>query len=222
GPGRLVVSTIRSLSATVLALEFGGLEQPLELTRRHPLFSETRRDWVAAEELAIGEWVRTRAGSLELEGVSAVPGVHQVFNLEVDSTHAYFVSLGQVLCHNAGANSCQRGGPATDDAASGTSSRPSASSADAPRGGETAATKAGRQAHKDWDPGEGFEKEVRLPSGKRADAVNAETRTVKELKPDNPRAVRGGEKRVEGYRKELEETTGESWTGTVETYKRDQ
>jgi hypothetical protein len=87
-------------------------------------------------------------------------------------------------------------------------------------GGETAATKAGRQAHKDWNAGEGFEKEVRLPSGKRADAVNWEARTVKELKPDTPRAVRRGEKQVEGYRRELEEMTGESWTGTVETYKR--
>jgi hypothetical protein len=50
------------------------------------------------------------------------------------------------------------------------------------------------------------------------DAVNRETRDVKELKPDNPRAVRRGERQVEGYRKELEETTGKPWTGKVETY----
>ncbi|MEW6747783.1 MAG: hypothetical protein AB1486_34075 [Planctomycetota bacterium] len=78
----------------------------------------------------------------------------------------------------------------------------------------------GRQAHKDYDPGPGYEKEVTLPSGKRADAVNAETRDVRELKPDNPRAVKRGEKQVEGYRKELGETTGEKWTSGVDTYKR--
>ena len=53
-----------------------------------------------------------------------------------------------------------------------------------------------------------------------ADAVNWEKRDVKELKPDNPRAVRRGEKQLEGYKQELEETTGEEWTGQVETYKK--
>jgi hypothetical protein len=90
----------------------------------------------------------------------------------------------------------------------------------AAKSGEPSATKAGRQAHKDWQPGEGFEKEVTLPSGKRADAVNLETKQVKELKPDNARAVKRGEKQVEGYRQEFEKEHGGDWTGSVETYKR--
>ncbi|REG29533.1 restriction endonuclease fold toxin 9 of polymorphic toxin system [Archangium gephyra] len=85
-------------------------------------------------------------------------------------------------------------------------------------GGETEATKRGRQAHTDWQPGEGYEKEVRLPSGRRADAVNAEKQDVKELKPNNPRAIKRGEKQVETYRRELEEKRGGQWTGQVETY----
>ena len=84
--------------------------------------------------------------------------------------------------------------------------------------GETAATKAGREAHKNWDPGEGFQKEVELPSGKRADAVNFKKKEVKELKPNNRRAVKRGEKQVEGYRKELQDLFPGDWTGTVETY----
>ncbi|ACR13961.1 Rhs family protein [Teredinibacter turnerae T7901] len=76
----------------------------------------------------------------------------------------------------------------------------------------------GRQMHKDYDYGPGFEKEVTLPSGKRADAVNWETREVVELKPNNPNAIRRGEKQVEGYRQELQCTTGECWTSRVETY----
>jgi hypothetical protein len=92
--------------------------------------------------------------------------------------------------------------------------------APAAKSGETAATKAGRQAHKDWQPGEGFEKEVTLPSGKRADAVNFQTKCVKELKPGNSRAVKRGQKQVERYRQELEKEYGGTWTGVVETYKR--
>lgn len=85
-------------------------------------------------------------------------------------------------------------------------------------GGETEATKRGRQAHTDWQPGEGYEKEVRLPSGRRADAVNAEKKDVKELKPNNPRAIKRGEKQVEKYRRELEDKHGGQWTGQVDTY----
>jgi RHS repeat-associated protein len=92
--------------------------------------------------------------------------------------------------------------------------------AKAAKGGETSATKAGRQAHKDWQPGEGFDKEVTLPSGKRADAVNFETKQVEELKPENPRAVKRGEKQVEQSRQELGKEHGGDWTGAVETYKR--
>jgi RHS repeat-associated protein len=86
--------------------------------------------------------------------------------------------------------------------------------------GETIFTKYGRSAHKLWDAGEGFAKEVTLKSGKRADAVNVGKRIVKELKPDNANAIRRGMAQVEAYAKELSETTGEIWKGIVETYKR--
>lgn len=76
----------------------------------------------------------------------------------------------------------------------------------------------GRQKHKEHDYGPGFEKEVTLPSGKRVDALNWETREVVELKPNNPRAIRRGEKQVEEYRQELESITDECWTCRVETY----
>jgi RHS repeat-associated protein len=76
----------------------------------------------------------------------------------------------------------------------------------------------GRQMHKDHNYGAGFDKEVTLPSGKRADAVNWKSREVVELKPNNPNAIRRGEKQVQGYRQELESTTGECWTCKVETY----
>ena len=88
------------------------------------------------------------------------------------------------------------------------------------KNGETDATKRGREEHKKWDPGEGFKKEVPLPSGKRADAVNFVEKHVKELKPDSARAVKRGKKQVEQYLKELKEQHGGDWKSSVETYKR--
>jgi RHS repeat-associated protein len=85
--------------------------------------------------------------------------------------------------------------------------------------GETAATRLGRDVHKAWDYGAGFEKEFRLPSGKRVDAINFDTRQVVELKPNNPRSIRLGEKQVGGYVDELNQAyPGEPWTGSVITY----
>lgn len=76
----------------------------------------------------------------------------------------------------------------------------------------------GQKMHKDWSYGPGFEKEVTLPNGKRADAVNFETREVVELKPNNQRAINRGEKQAASYRKELEQWKGGNWTHRVETY----
>lgn len=85
-------------------------------------------------------------------------------------------------------------------------------------GGETPAAARGRQAHKEHDYGPGFKKEDTLPSGKRPDAFNPETGEVIELKPNNARAIRRGERQVEGYRRELEDVYGRPFTGRVETY----
>ena len=81
-----------------------------------------------------------------------------------------------------------------------------------------AALRAGQKAHAQRTYPEGFEKEVALPSGKRMDAYNKETKQVRELKPANPRAVRRGEKQVREYCEECDEVFGPGHTGIVETY----
>jgi hypothetical protein len=86
-------------------------------------------------------------------------------------------------------------------------------------GGETPATAEGRNAHKNWDPGAGFQKEVRLPSGRRCDALNPETCEIKELKPENDRAKKRGQKQLEKYKQELDEQTGKDHKTSLETYK---
>ena len=62
-------------------------------------------------------------------------------------------------------------------------------------GGENAATKLGREKHKEYNPDDAYIKEFRLPSGKRADAVSFEKGDVRELKPNNSKAIRRCEKR---------------------------
>lgn len=88
-------------------------------------------------------------------------------------------------------------------------------------GGESAKAARGREAHKNYENalGEGYDFNKALPSGKRPDAVDLENRIVRELKPDNARAIRRGERQVEGYKNELEQLTGEKWTSKVDTYR---
>lgn len=87
--------------------------------------------------------------------------------------------------------------------------------------GETAYTKIGRQAHTDYNPGPEYKKEFSLPNGKRADAVDLKNGIVRELKPNNPRAIKLGEKQVQGYIDELQKHyPNKNWKGYVDTYER--
>jgi hypothetical protein len=128
------------------------------------------------------------------------------WNVEVENEHVYRVGPAGILVHNT----CptpkelfEGGGVAVKKT-----------------GGESAATINGKRAHGNYGTalGENYDTKVILPSGKKPDAVNWETREVRELKPYNARAVKRGEKQVEGYRQELQEMTGEDWTSAVDTY----
>ena len=81
-----------------------------------------------------------------------------------------------------------------------------------------AAAARGRQVHKDRQYPPGFKKEVQLPSKKRMDAYNKETKEIIELKPNNQRAIKKGEKQLEQYCKECNDVLGEGHTGSIETY----
>jgi RHS repeat-associated protein len=87
--------------------------------------------------------------------------------------------------------------------------------------GETAATAYGRLMHQTFDYGPGFEREFTLRAGGRVDAINFDTREVLELKPNNPRAIRLGERQLEGYIAKLNaQFPGDPWIGRVVTYDR--
>ena len=86
-------------------------------------------------------------------------------------------------------------------------------------GGETAATRRGREMHKTWDYGGPVQKEYSLPGVGRADAVDFVNRIVYELKPDNARAIKQGWIQLNNYASALESRFGGTWIRILETYK---
>ena len=87
--------------------------------------------------------------------------------------------------------------------------------------GENAFTQYGRQAHYNYQDamGGGYQYNIKLPSGRRPDAVDYNRRIVRELKPDNPSARRRGEKALDDYLRELEAVTGQAWKALLDVYR---
>ncbi|MCY2966216.1 MAG: polymorphic toxin-type HINT domain-containing protein, partial [Planctomycetota bacterium] len=102
GQGRIVTGTFAHSSAEVIDIEITGVEEPIGCTANHPFWSEDRQDFVQAGTLRIGENLRSESGTL-LQVTRITPRTGppvEVFNLEVDAEHVYYVSAGGVLVHN--------------------------------------------------------------------------------------------------------------------------
>ncbi|MFE9637198.1 RHS repeat-associated core domain-containing protein [Streptomyces sp. NPDC006463] len=72
-------------------------------TSHHPYWSETRRQWVDAGGLVVGEHLRRPdGGSLTVQGVRNYPYAVTTHNLTVDQVHTYYVvtQAAPVLVHN--------------------------------------------------------------------------------------------------------------------------
>ncbi len=81
----------------------------------------------------------------------------------------------------------------------------------------------GRQIHKDYklglhNPAKGLFKEFTGIKGIRPDFVDFNTRTIYELKPNNPRAIRDGMKQLDKYKTMFEEQFGGIWSMILDTY----
>jgi len=61
-------------------------------------------------------------------------------------------------------------------------------------------------------------KEYRLPSGKRVDYIDFETKTIYELKPNNPTQIKKGTVQLQNYLKEIQQIYGDGWTTVLDTY----
>ena len=98
--------------------------------------------------------------------------------------------------------------------------RPPGTSSDCPNppNGDNEDNASGREAHKWWEPPEGFQKEFQFENGMRADAINFETQQILELKPDNPAAISRGQIQLQRYIQQAQTQFGGTWTGRVITY----
>jgi len=99
----LVTGTIAHQNAIVWDLVFNGdAVRPLGVTANHPIFSKDRFDWVPAGDLRVNEQVVTAEGTASLSAKVQRAGRHNVYNIEVHRSHAYYVSQFGILAHNTG------------------------------------------------------------------------------------------------------------------------
>ena len=101
GRGRVITGRFSTSECKVLQLEVAGEEKPIEPTPPHRFKSFDRGDWIPAEELRVDENLETRAGQAAVKSIAAKPGLHRVYNLEVEGEHHFFVGEIGVLVHNA-------------------------------------------------------------------------------------------------------------------------
>ncbi len=104
GRGRVITGTFRTTNCRVLQVRLPGEDRPLEPTPPHRFKSLDRNDWIPAEELRIGENLQTKAGQVGVESVEEKLGLYEVYNVQIEVEHHYFVGKTGVLVHNA----CER------------------------------------------------------------------------------------------------------------------
>ncbi len=114
GPGRVVTGTFRHSNAAVIDLQVASETKPLGTTPNHPFWSEDRHDWVQAGQLNVGERLRLENGTLTtVIARTPRPGRDEVYNLQVEGHHTYYVGQSGVLVHNS-QNYAKWAGKSTD------------------------------------------------------------------------------------------------------------
>ncbi len=103
GTGRpLITGTFKHTSATVIDLQILGEPEPIGTTANHPFWSVDRNRYVAAGELRLSERLRTVNDEItRVTGVSPRPGKHDVYNIQIDGQHVFYVGNSGVLVHNS-------------------------------------------------------------------------------------------------------------------------
>jgi hypothetical protein len=196
GPIELkAVEEVFATVAPIMNVHVAG--QIIRTTREHPFYVEGR-GWIAAAFLDIGDLLSTRNGRLgRVEGVADGGQVTTVYNWRIAEYHTYFVSARDegpvVWAHNA---------------CSSTS------------GGNRAA-RQGTKIHVAYSRivnALGYATNVVLRSGRRPDAVDFVNRVVRELKPNNARAIARGLRQARRYARELRRKHGGTWSYIVDVY----
>ncbi len=166
----------------------------IRTTAEHPFWVRAR-GWVVAQQIEAGHQLRTVDGRwLEVKRVEGPKPPAPVYNISVQEYHTYFVGHQiwgfSIWSHNG--KSCTSG--------------------------ENAFASIGRRAHTNYNPGPAYKKGVVLDNGLKPDAVDLTNKIVRELKPDNPRAITKGAAQLGKYLKQLHKQYGGDWVGYIDTY----
>jgi hypothetical protein len=101
GRGRVITGRFTTTRCQVLDLRLVGVEEVLHPTPSHLFASVDRGEWVPAEELRVGECVRTLSGRVvTVDSIRLNPEPQRVYNYEIEGEHHYFVGECGVLVHN--------------------------------------------------------------------------------------------------------------------------
>ncbi|MEM9102902.1 MAG: polymorphic toxin-type HINT domain-containing protein [Pseudomonadota bacterium] len=94
----LVSALLNRIAAGTLLLTIDG--DFIETTAEHPFYVESR-GWIKAEDLRVGDDIRTYEGhSIIIDEIKLQQQPARVFNFTVDVAHNYYVSTHKVLAHN--------------------------------------------------------------------------------------------------------------------------
>ncbi|MEU4728131.1 polymorphic toxin-type HINT domain-containing protein [Streptomyces sp. NPDC023588] len=91
------------IDLTVSTLD--GQSTVLHTTAKHPFWDDTRKLWVPAGQLSVGDALETAENTrVHVRGIAVVQGAADMLNLTVDELHTYYVMAGDasVLVHNGG------------------------------------------------------------------------------------------------------------------------
>lgn len=103
GEARRVLTKLVTKDKLLLSVELatGARTERVRVTPHHP-FAVVGRGWVAAGELQLGDRLETPQGATVAVGsIASLPGLHTVYNLEVEGAHSYYAGRSDVLVHNA-------------------------------------------------------------------------------------------------------------------------
>jgi|GEM_PF-4638042 len=100
GQGRVVTATFHHQAAAIIDIAIEGLDEPIGSTPNHPIWSETEKTFVRADQLRPDEKVRTVDGIALVKSITPRELPEPVYNLEVQLEHVYRVGNAGVLVHN--------------------------------------------------------------------------------------------------------------------------
>jgi hypothetical protein len=96
-----VTGRVKHTAHEIVEFRWGG--EMCRVTAGHAVWSASRRGWVGAHELYAGEKIRVADNVVApVEGARRIPGMIEVFGIEVEYFHNYFVGSGPnaMLVHN--------------------------------------------------------------------------------------------------------------------------